>query len=57
MNDDKVFVGLILMNVKDGQIGSQKNNYLDKKNREREVWMGKGMHWERDVALEVENSN
>jgi hypothetical protein len=37
MNDDKVFVGLILMNVKDGQIGSQKNNYLDKKNREREV--------------------
>jgi hypothetical protein len=44
MNVDKVLVGLTLVNVKDVQIGLQKNNYSNKKIREKEARMGKGLH-------------
>jgi len=44
MNVDKVLVGLTLVNVKDVQIGLQKNNYSNKKIREKEARMGEGLH-------------
>jgi hypothetical protein len=40
-NDDKVFMGLRQVSVKDAQIGLQKNNYLDKNGKE--VIMGENV--------------
>jgi len=39
-NDDKVSMGLTLVNVKDAQPSSKKNNCLDEEIREREIGVG-----------------
>lgn len=56
MNDDKIFVGLTFVNVNMFKLVCKKKN-LGEKIKEREVRMGKCMHWKWDVALKVKNFN
>jgi hypothetical protein len=44
MNDDNVFVGLALVNVKDAKLVCKKNKYLDEKIEEMEVGVGESLH-------------
>jgi hypothetical protein len=57
MNDDKVYVSSILVNVKDAQIGSRKTITWTKIIIVKEARVGKGMHWKWDVILEAKKSN
>ncbi len=54
-NDDNVYMGLTLVNVKEARVNLPKTITWTKKFKERVARLGKGLHWKLEMTLGVEN--